>query len=781
MVYISFRWKKAEEKISAAELEKERIITEQQLSLTKARENEVAWKKALREFERYRITSGHSLESVFNALNQRGSDRIPVKDFAENVSRNYSMPYKTALTVANTFDISNRSEISLMDMKKTISKQKSLTSISGLLENHSLFPSWLTSRLDFQHYFREWAVEDGAPDAFLVENALFTQPRKAGDLQLIFKWIKMHKILVHVKDSRMLDVCKSIQLITVPEGVHVVTQGDDGDAFYIVLDGTLNVFVNNTCVGSMFSGMSFGEKALENNAPRAATVTSTSKCKLMVLRASEYKSLIATAQHQQNSEIVEFLHTRCKLFKDVSYARLFYMVKLMNRRCCQPNERIMKQGEEAGCLYVVMRGQVKLSRWVSGNPSGDNSIVNGSVEYNSIGDNQTKRVDHVPFQSLQTINQEEGSVDSDEEEDSTAQDEDSVSVSMASLNSPQQNRKISDLRRQSQLRYKETLRKASIMDVHAYRLYQAAKRQVGGITVPIMNVQAGAVFGEDCLRYTNMASYGAVATVPTEVIIINKKELSEYFEDKLMDRRLLYKVTRPYHLNDFQLVKQHSASVSKQLKLNELKLVAMGQQYQKRVYFANGDESVNVDSRGMSNTTLEYKRARRASVAAHCKYAQLAIKALEKPKDKPQQRRRRSSGLVSFLKDNKLLGTPQEKKAPAVAAEQQEVSHRFQTFGVGKGRKLAERGPSVLFSSPPLLQSSSAPSILPSTRVSSNRSRKSYDNSTYSNTSVPPISDGSTGTNVKRRTRRASLVNFLEPSVIAAMNMSTIEEDGNDE
>ena len=45
--YKRFIRKKAEEKPSAAELEKERIITEQQLSLAKARENEVAWNECL--------------------------------------------------------------------------------------------------------------------------------------------------------------------------------------------------------------------------------------------------------------------------------------------------------------------------------------------------------------------------------------------------------------------------------------------------------------------------------------------------------------------------------------------------------------------------------------------------------------------------------------------------------------------------------------------------------------------------------------------------------------
>jgi len=67
-----------------------------------------------------------------------------------------------------------------------------------------------------------------------------------------------------------MDVGKSLRLFNCPASCEVVKQGEPGDAFYIVLEGQFNILVNDIVVMSIGSGSSFGEKALENDAPRAA-------------------------------------------------------------------------------------------------------------------------------------------------------------------------------------------------------------------------------------------------------------------------------------------------------------------------------------------------------------------------------------------------------------------------------------------------------------------------------------------------------------------------------
>jgi hypothetical protein len=72
--------------------------------------------------------------------------------------------------------------------------------------------------------------------------------------------------------------------LTVSAGEDIIRQNEDGDLFYCIESGTADVYVIGVGhVGSYTSGDSFGELALIQNVPRAATVTATSKCHLWTI------------------------------------------------------------------------------------------------------------------------------------------------------------------------------------------------------------------------------------------------------------------------------------------------------------------------------------------------------------------------------------------------------------------------------------------------------------------------------------------------------------------
>ena len=82
--------------------------------------------------------------------------------------------------------------------------------------------------------------------------------------------------LKSVPDIRkQLDFCKIMRLYSVAlDDTVVMKQGDEGDAMYIILVGLFKVSVNGNMVAYLSQGGHFGDKALENNAPRNASITS---------------------------------------------------------------------------------------------------------------------------------------------------------------------------------------------------------------------------------------------------------------------------------------------------------------------------------------------------------------------------------------------------------------------------------------------------------------------------------------------------------------------------
>ena len=91
--------------------------------------------------------------------------------------------------------------------------------------------------------------------------------------------------------QRLLD---SMTSLNVPERTVLIHQGDPkADTFYILTSGTCSASVNGHPVKQYQAGGSFGELSLLFSKPRAAMVTCTSDCELMVMRRSIYNAVRA--------------------------------------------------------------------------------------------------------------------------------------------------------------------------------------------------------------------------------------------------------------------------------------------------------------------------------------------------------------------------------------------------------------------------------------------------------------------------------------------------------
>jgi cAMP-dependent protein kinase regulator len=80
------------------------------------------------------------------------------------------------------------------------------------------------------------------------------------------------------------------------QGDVVVRQGERGDTFFVIEDGEAVFTVDGAVVGRGSVGKYFGELALLNATPRAATVTAASaRLKVAVLDADAFNRLIPDA------------------------------------------------------------------------------------------------------------------------------------------------------------------------------------------------------------------------------------------------------------------------------------------------------------------------------------------------------------------------------------------------------------------------------------------------------------------------------------------------------
>jgi CRP/FNR family transcriptional regulator, cyclic AMP receptor protein len=75
-------------------------------------------------------------------------------------------------------------------------------------------------------------------------------------------------------------------------GDDVTREGDEGDAFYVIVDGRLVVSRNGLTLRDLGPGDFLGEISLVDGRPRTATVTASSPVKALVIRRPEFLELM---------------------------------------------------------------------------------------------------------------------------------------------------------------------------------------------------------------------------------------------------------------------------------------------------------------------------------------------------------------------------------------------------------------------------------------------------------------------------------------------------------
>ena len=87
-------------------------------------------------------------------------------------------------------------------------------------------------------------------------------------------------------------VAKRAEDVRVPAGKALISEGETGHEFFVILSGEARVSRRDRKVASLSSGDAFGELALLEKAPRNSTIVAETDMELVVLGQREFAGLI---------------------------------------------------------------------------------------------------------------------------------------------------------------------------------------------------------------------------------------------------------------------------------------------------------------------------------------------------------------------------------------------------------------------------------------------------------------------------------------------------------
>ncbi|KAM4030335.1 LOW QUALITY PROTEIN: cAMP-dependent protein kinase type I-alpha regulatory subunit [Anomaloglossus baeobatrachus] len=119
-------------------------------------------------------------------------------------------------------------------------------------------------------------------------------PKDYKTMAALAKAIEKNVLFAHLDDNERSDIFDAMFSVTYIAGETVIQQGDEGDNFYVVDQGEMDVYVSSEWMTSIGEGGSFGELALIYGTPRAATVKAKTNVKLWGIEDSYRRILMGS-------------------------------------------------------------------------------------------------------------------------------------------------------------------------------------------------------------------------------------------------------------------------------------------------------------------------------------------------------------------------------------------------------------------------------------------------------------------------------------------------------
>ena len=185
-------------------------------------------------------------------------------------------------------------------------------------------------------------------------------PKDPETMAALKKAIENNVLFSHLDEAETKDIFDAMFSVAAKEGEDIITQGDkDGENFYVIDQGAVDIFVNGSKVVSLKGGDSFGELALIYGTPRAATARAASDVRIWGLDRDSYRRILMGSTIRKRKMYEELLSKVSILSSLDDWERMTIADSLVPVTF-EDNEVIMRQGEAGEDFFIIVAGYVGL-------------------------------------------------------------------------------------------------------------------------------------------------------------------------------------------------------------------------------------------------------------------------------------------------------------------------------------------------------------------------------------------------------------------------------------
>ncbi|XP_052262463.1 cAMP-dependent protein kinase regulatory subunit-like isoform X2 [Dreissena polymorpha] len=180
-------------------------------------------------------------------------------------------------------------------------------------------------------------------------------PKDYKTMAALSKAISKNVLFSHLDDAERSDIFDAMFPVHRHTGEVIIQQGDEGDNFYVIDLGEVDVFVNNEHVTTIGEGGSFGELALIYGLPRAATVKAKGDVKLWGIDRDSYRRILMGSTIRKRKMYEEFLG-KVSILENLDKWERLTVADALEPVQFEDGQEIVRQGEPGEDFFIILEG-----------------------------------------------------------------------------------------------------------------------------------------------------------------------------------------------------------------------------------------------------------------------------------------------------------------------------------------------------------------------------------------------------------------------------------------
>lgn len=187
-------------------------------------------------------------------------------------------------------------------------------------------------------------------------------PKDDATMASLERAIAKNVLFAHLDDSERSDIFDAMFAKEADEGEVIIQQGDEGDNFYIIDQGNVDIYVNGNKVVNLSEGASFGELALIYGTPRAATVMAVTRVKLWGIDRDSYRRILMGSTIRKRKTYEELL-SKVSILSSLDPWERLTIADALESVSYSDGDVVVSQGQHGDDFFIIVEGSAVVTQY----------------------------------------------------------------------------------------------------------------------------------------------------------------------------------------------------------------------------------------------------------------------------------------------------------------------------------------------------------------------------------------------------------------------------------